>query len=187
MKKTLFLTLVGVVGLTGMTWGQSWMDSYPSTLYLSNLSFNTVANGAVDLTQAPWVKNPTPWGWMYYSQPDPNGGTREIRVTEPNAMGEFSVNIHIPRVANSPITISYSGASWDNLTNPSYWAPNFVSPPAATINGSNFVNGLNPEGMLVGGVYAPPSPEASSSVFVTQAQELNVGLVFTNGQWTPAP
>jgi hypothetical protein len=35
-------------------------------------------------------------------------------------------------------------------------------------------------------IFGSPVVDSSSATFVEQAQELNIGLTFTNGQWNPA-
>jgi hypothetical protein len=72
MKKIL-LILVGVVGLSGVSWGQMVANysNLPATITLTNLSFNTSTKGNVNLSGTTWTKSDvsesSEWGIVTYT------------------------------------------------------------------------------------------------------------------------
>jgi hypothetical protein len=190
----LILSIIGVVGLTTVSWGQYTLpspSSFPNSLYLNAFSLDIEGQGVVNLSENPWEVVSTtdiPDGRraIRYQQSHPAGGNREIYIyQDPN--GNVTMAVNIPRPMNSPVSVNYSGASLAELTNASFWAPNFNTAPLLSFPPTNFVNGLSPSGFPMGGAYIPPTePNGGASGGVTaSAIELNKGLTFQNGQWTP--
>jgi hypothetical protein len=102
-----------------------------------------------------------------------------------------------PNTPNQRYSITYVGDDFGNLSLVSVkkhvWGAGVTAsetdietelPP--TLNLSDWL--VNPEDsydwLAIGGFILPPSP--SGGAFVEQAQELNEGLTFQDGQWAPA-
>jgi hypothetical protein len=75
-------------------------------------------------------------------------------------------------------------ASWHPNTGwqVDYIIPSLITPETYTIDNQIGFSGEN-GATVVGGAY---TPSGTGGAFVEQAQELNVGLEFNNGQWAPA-
>ena len=84
---------------------------------------------------------------------------------------------------SSAVYANYSGPSLTNLTREMYgWESLYNTAPPTSFSPSVFVNGLSPDGLsLVGG-----AATGGGSVYAEQAAQLNVGLTFQNGEWTPS-
>ena len=182
--KTLFLTLVGVVGLTGVSWGQ-WAVNFDSEATAPNVinftglptpwfngeytlnAVESLVDGTTEHTLAASYNGPnglvvgiTTWGpglpapWVG-SQLNFNDGTREIVVTLDGNSAQISGHDE--------------DGNWVDY-NPDGWV--------ASYDGGGF-----------GPAYVPPTPSevgGSGGAFVEHAQELNIGLTFQDGQWVPA-
>jgi hypothetical protein len=226
--KTLLLTLVGVVGLTGISWGQtnppsyiqitnsslgapdpqgrSWDRQYNYVTTTTNLFEAKPVSGRSTPFPNNFVKNLTihwdengdevdfPEGTKYHTyyapqtvQSGPHAGkptysmvmvefpNGQTEILHSSAMSEngndwyvgwvdFNAGSQVPTYEGT----KSSGGSWGDFNNLGH---NF----AVVWEGGGFGPGYNSSMAL-------PSP--SGGAFIRQAQELNEGLEFINGQWT---
>lgn len=207
MKK-IILAIIGVVGLTAGSWGQMWQA--PTNLTVPDWSITTPSGTynpstntwtivpdnsgfSEELTRPSYYPPDYPWSpnqsqWVTYQSPD---GTRlrfEWRnpptlssTGESNSAGYISIE-------NESIGFKMSAPAGEAITNPLQanfntftnleWAHlkavGVSAPPIGPTNWATVSSGSDPED---GG-------GASGSV-IAQAQQLNIGLTFQNGQWTP--
>jgi len=194
--KPLILTLSGVALLTTVTWGQMLPSHLPSQFTTTGISGSVVATGETVDLNGPWYQTSTfDYGANYRGGYYTNSAGHNLNVIMQNG-STLIVNISKPD-PNSPYGGSLWGAGfrsvngtwWAGLTNrpPDYGSPSLILTPSNSLSASNFANGITAEGYLVGGP-APEgwgAPQGGSSVIVEQAEQLNVGLSFDNGQWVP--
>lgn len=203
MKK-IILTLVGVVGMTGMSSANIFSDSgYPWNI--NNTTFNSTNH-----TQAYAHYNSQSYSYDYTDEESgipafylgmssgllPTGQEynqiMEIRI-EPD--GSYKVNVYLTQSRDS-LQLEYVGDSLSNLSLSSGYPkflPNFEETPVeshnipssgldlGTIMSSNSLQAIQTRfpSAFVSGL-----SDGSVGAFVEQAEELNVGLEFLNGQWT---
>ncbi len=200
--KTLLLTLVGVVGFTfGSVQAQNIAPSnFPTTLNFQNWSTPVTGYGDLNISSASFNRDSVmDFGPSYRAvryRTATNGSSpiiMEVTLQENNGQKTLYVGLRDLSISSGESRIAqamYTGPTWDslNITNTQsgmLMLPyNFTSSPPATFSTANFVNGWDASGGFPVGGAASSGSGASSSVFVQQAQELNVGLAFQDGQWT---
>jgi len=168
MNKKLFLTLVGVVGVTGISWGQTHTNSVYFTGYNDFVFDGTTVNPNGEYVYAGTT----------YESPDGSYSRRSwVNVSNSNLVIE-SINLggwwfgtRLATLPSSSDVIYVHQSIEDFLSNSQPW---LVAPGVSSSSGGTYVPGGNM-------TFTNPNP--SSSVFVEQAQELNVGLEFIGGQW----
>jgi hypothetical protein len=194
MKKTLLLTLVGIVGVTGMSLGQFWEP--PQTLQFPNVGFNT-PSGSYD-----------PSGVTYTLE---NSNDMSGKSLEPYTYNNSYQNVVYVGTDGSRIGFNLNMAGYTPEHNIMFFGPNMSwgvtlnssgTGPVADPFATSFEN-LGPipwnPGMSAGITLSTPlttevwasvmgggAGDGSAGAFVTQAEELNQGLIFQDGQWTPA-
>jgi hypothetical protein len=205
LVKKILLTLVGVVGLSGVSWGNSL---FPNSQWVVNgISF--------DYSEFP---NSGLWSGMdidgaYHNSQEhypPNALYSYSGVDIMNNNGNYEVLVRISKEAMSgdveSLSFIFKGSSLDNLVlDPTsinlhiYNNYGDISEPEV-ISSHNIDSGSFGLSMLLSPVAVGmvtemfplafnaggDEPEATAGAFVEQAQELNVGLVFQDGQWAPA-
>lgn len=197
MKK-LILTIVGFISLTSVNWAQTDLSisDFPSTLNFTDFNLTKTSGGTFDPSTSEWNKVES-WdygpGYRGVRYRVPAAGTAPSFAAVDGAHTEFEfrqsggqVSFGVfSRDANTGAVLfeaSYSGPSLSELSLSGN--SGFDNPPA-TFNSSWFANGLSPSGGFpVGGAYTPTGG-GGGSVITQQAQELNIGLEFTGGQWVP--
>jgi hypothetical protein len=197
MKKKLFLTVVGVVGLTGMGFA-GFEEMRPADGFeVGPLTYSPNQNQTDgDETSFDFSGG----GWQYYYQ---NIGSNEYCFERWVDGKHFAVTIEV----FSPENIWVSMGAGSNPPNP--WSdgpyfeqsgeirdPNFADFVTHFMMGQNnpllsepdfeeyYASILPLEGL---GGSGGDEPEATAGAFLEKAQDLNSGLVFQDGQWTPAP
>jgi hypothetical protein len=191
----LILTIIGVVGLTTISWGQFWQP--PQTLTMPSMSFTT-PSGSFDPSQVTYTlesqNSPTTLEPYDYSNSYQNVGY----IGSDGSRIAFNLNM----VGSSPehnIMVFGPNMSWGvRLNSPSTGSP--VTDPLATSFENLAPIPWNP-GMSAGvSLSTPLTPElwatvsgggsgsggGEGNVISEQAAHLNIGLEFNNGQWTPA-
>jgi hypothetical protein len=191
MNKTL-LTLLGVVLSGNFVFSQMLPTDLPTELTTAGIAGTVVSSGEnVDLN-GPWVRTSTfDHGAHYRGGYYTNSAGQNMNVVMQNGttllVGFNSGQYNEYGVPTWGAGYRSEGSTWwAGLTNrlPDYGSPSMTM-VLATLSATNFANGLTGQGYAVGG----PAPEGwgqqpSGSTFVQQAQELNIGLTFENGQWT---
>jgi hypothetical protein len=201
MNKIL-LTLVGVVSFTGASWGQMW--SAPTNLTVPDWPITT-PSGTYNPSTNTWVLVEAESGYhvetnkpSYYPPDYPWSPTQEQWVTYQSPDGtKFKFQWYNPGAGYIAIeneSIGFQMRTADGFTNP--LAANFTNftplpwahlkaqgVTAGSLGPTNWATvGLGP--LAVNGGGGGDDGEGSAGAFYTQAQELNVGLEFNNGQWT---
>jgi hypothetical protein len=177
LLKKILLTLVGVAGLSGVSWGD-----------IAPVKFNLPYGD--DNPPTEWLIDDLHEGGLHLV----SGSAYGLAILHPSSGGVgagYQLQIYRPGG-----DIYYSGSDFSNLIREDH---SYAGDPSthdfpATINFSDWIadqetfdylHGLE----FIGDALAPPnfqSLEGSAGAFVTQAQDLNVGLVFQDGQWAPA-
>jgi len=226
--KTLLLTLVGVVGLTGVSFGQTNAFNIPWTIDGYNFAQPYVGQFWTDSVESIDASKLELGYTHWYGQDgeypgigNPDGDPEDPFVRWP---GHYAYEIYLGKLEDGTYkvqlisymdpnighyTIELSGQSLEDLSVDSIigmgeaangWGvfgpptPHNIPSPINFLEvegvGENFLTVLQsdfPQGFpsrLAGGGM---NNNASGGAFVEQAKELNVGLVFQDGQWTPAP
>ena len=185
--KNFILTLVGVLGLTAGSWGQSSsVLNGPQSLYLQNMILDTVPFGTVDLSNIEFVRGNSydygPGNRGVYYQSSGTNPMLTVQVKQGTLTGNPPYSITVS--GNTPNWSAFFFSSWGgddygNMTN--YASQNIVGSAPSTFGSSNFVNGLDANGLPTGGT--AQSSESGGSV----PESLLSGLTYENGQWAPAP
>jgi hypothetical protein len=195
MKKIL-LTLVGITSGVSFGFSQMLPTDLPSELTTAGITGTVVSSGETVNLNGPWYRTSTfDYGSHYRGGYYTNSAGQKMNVIMQNGTtlvvgfesGQYNEYYSPTWGAGYR---SEGSTWWAGLTNklPDYGSPSMTL-TLPNLSATNFANGLTAQGYAVGGV----APEgwgqqvANTSVFLTQAQELNVGLTFQNGQWTPAP
>jgi hypothetical protein len=183
---------------------------WPDTISLTNLSMDytyTTPNTKVNLSGVfTFTTNITTSQGIQKRYSSPEGGTLVLAMAHTNsstyaAGRQLSVSIWsgqtlpTPFGSSNPVSITMDSTNRDfrNLAfrsitiGPSSWQPKPFTNVPTTLAASNVVNGFTANGGFTGGLAAVNGMQESGSggVFGQQAQELNVGLTFQNGEWTP--
>ena len=136
-----------------------------------------------------WDYGPGYRGKYYTNSSLPSGTT--INVTSSGQ--DTLVNFYYLR---NPAIGLQGGIQYRSTNGLNFNGLQFVSGSAtgtpATLGDNYFAKGFSPEGYLLGGVPLSgggggDDGGGSGGAFVEQAEELNRGLVFQDGQWAPAP
>jgi len=193
------LTLLSTALMATTAFGQSLdISNFPTNVNFQNWASQVNGFGNWDLGSQPLTKELTfNYGPSYsgvdYSSTNGNYKTG-IRIADQGGTKIVIIELRDTTISypseNRLARTVYYGPSLTNLTmytgfdagiqNPY----GFSSPPPSSFGPNNFVNGLNAEGTApIGGA----GLSGGSTVFIEQAEALNVGLSFTNGQWVPAP
>lgn len=186
------LTSVGMAQFT-----TPHFNDWPSEVNFQNWSFDTTPKGVVNMADAPFTKTggfdiPGFRRWTSYQKPDSDGsGGYTIVNFMQYAWGTHEVQVMFFNPgANqySPIaSTAFSGSSFTNLS--LMGSPTAFNSPPVPPGLSNYVNGLSADGTsLVGGAAAGGGSGGGGggSVIAEQAAQLNIGLTFQDGQWTPS-
>jgi len=188
------LTSVGMAQFT-----TPHFNDWPSEVNFQNWSFDTVPKGVVDMSAGSFNKTggqdiPGFARWTTYERPDADGlgGKTVVTVRQYNG-GSFQIHVGMfaPGDGGSPtVSANYSGPSLTNLSREMYgWEGLYNTAPPVAFDPAVFVNGLSPDGLsLVGGsaTGGGSGGGGGGSVIVEQAAQLNIGLIFQDGQWTPS-
>jgi hypothetical protein len=194
MKK-IILTIVGMFCLVGSSWGQFWQP--PQTLQFPNVGFNT-PSGPYD---------PSAVTYTLDTSTDMTG-----KSLEPYEYGNSFQNVVYLGSDGSRVAFNLNMAGYSPEHNIMFFGPNMswgvrlnspstgpVTDPLATSFETLANIPWNP-GMSAGvTVSTPLTPEVwgasggggggeeggGGAAFVEHAQQLNVGLTFQDGQWTP--
>jgi hypothetical protein len=192
----IILTLLGVVGLAGVSWGQMAISNLPSSVTLQNLPvFSDSQYGQEPNYNGDWVESGT-WdygpgyrGKSYTNSSLPYGTSVNVTISGQDTFVNFYYIAHVDNGVQG--YIQYRSTNGLNFSDLQLVGASVTGAPA-TLGTNYFANGFTPEGYLVGG--APSSGGGggddgggSGGAFVNQAKELNVGLQFNNGEWTPVP
>jgi hypothetical protein len=190
-------------------------NDYPNSLALTN--YNAVVNGPNDwenwnIADFPLVKSSAP-EWTFTNGISPNTGSpssgyalaNQVTYLGTNASGHITRVSFIEKLAGTNAgnfvqlewldsmgdqyaIATYTGPSFTNLTQLTDIANNFglVSGGSSTFTASNIVGGWEELSRNA----SPSSEESTSSsggAYFENAKELNSGLIFEGGQWTPKP
>jgi hypothetical protein len=209
MKKIL-LTLVGLVGLTGISRGQFTIPStgdWANSLELGSMAFETPSLGAIDLQGNYTLIS----SYAFGGDSGQIGGTysKDLGDGKRVAIGFIQMGPSYQSSPGSPpiagkyeVQVMFFDGSTpypndsfmyrgDSLNSLSLFSSGIegLNPPPSTFNGGTILSG-GPFNVSDAGFNYPSGsggdddPDATVSVFVTQAEELNRGLEFNNGQWT---
>lgn len=173
MKK-IILSIVGVVSLTTGSWGQElWI--YPNEVQVPPFTIKegtTVSSeyfGTFDLS-GEYIPQPNMAMWLSPNQARMVGGNLRIYIdTDALGLGEEAIDFYVDISPNGTVLLN----SWEEHYSPGGYA--------GTLSPSW---GIAMNGRQVGPGYAP-TPTGSGAV-IAQAEQLNIGLDFNDGRWTPA-
>ena len=160
MKK-LILSIIGVVGLTGISWGQQYTFN-PITISAGSNSY-TLGADIPNATSSFRVTNIGPGYLVLERSGTPSTGEGEWVVFY-NSHVEVDINVNGIGV--------YEELTWNDPRLQQLFTPEAFE-------------ALRAAGRIPAG-FEWENPNASVDVIVAQAQQLSQGLTFQDGQWTPA-
>jgi len=177
-------------------------ESWPGSLSFQNWSLDTTVKGNIDMSTGSWSRTdvlevPGFIRMVTYERPDPDGlgGKTTVQFKQFAWSPNYQVEVGSTATGdpNSPLfNATYNGPSLNEL-NFTGGGVNFYPPPAnlfntqpANLTASNFVNGLSSSGNMPTGGNPASTVDSNAAVIAEQAQQLNVGLEFNNGQWVPS-
>jgi len=188
MKKNI-LFLLTLTSITTLGWTQSLPTNSGNTFSVSN--FMTLTNG--DGITSNWNGSytnvgtetfPTYYGPNYYGVPT---GVAYQRFNGPSGkiLCEISNGTLIPRfVSGAGVNLGLNpDGSFNGMGNGMggnyYW-------PGTNWFGTHAGGGIGPGYAAYLAANPPGASPSSSAVIAAQAADLNIGLTFQNGQWTPS-
>jgi hypothetical protein len=217
LVKKILLTLVGVVGLTGVSWGQSGF--IPSSLVVNGYDFSLLADsngyretwsGYFDEETQTQITDPNNISSVYeigngIGNNDPIGYSTRSTIQK-TADGNYEVSLEVSKTDTfyygGKVVAKFIGSSLDDLTldpeslklyefdpNTQWWSE--TPTPIITDNmpTTTAIGDLIPAQHLsvISGHFPPLIGGGSGGAFLEKAQGLNSGLVFQDGRWIPSP
>jgi hypothetical protein len=207
--KLLFLPLLLVTATFG--YSQSIIDSSPETLTFQNIVLEVwgdpanpgapgVPNIPIDVSTFTFTKTGS-------ADHGPNDRTVFYTATQgsinlgfqiqegdmgmPGFTPPYTVRLHYEdSAAGQAGSVWWGGEDLSSMSEVPWIVKGAVVSAPVTFGSENYINGLGPNGYPVGGSLSSMGGDvinSSAQVFFEQAQELNSGLEFNNGQWFPAP